>query len=169
MPTNPNPLDSSPRRGFIMAAVSTRPNDSKTSRRALPVVSLGRFPTQISILCPFPSYGTPIYGGRAKQRQRTREMGLEAGQASVTHDRASRLHQAIILSSEQHATDRYCTTRRHPCHSFFIYCSKIVLLCPPQRRSRESRGEWIIWQTISSPVRYNYMCARFRTNFPHDE
>jgi len=103
-----------------MAAVSTRPNDSKTSRRALPVVSLGRFPTQISILCPFPSYGTPIYGGRAK-RQQTREMGLEAGQASVTHDRASRLHQAIILSSEQHATDRHCTTGRRPCNSFYLF------------------------------------------------
>ncbi len=42
MPTNPNPLDSSPRRGFTTSAVSTRPNDSKTSRRALRVVSLGK-------------------------------------------------------------------------------------------------------------------------------
>jgi hypothetical protein len=47
-------------------------------------------------------------------------MGLEAGQASVTQERASRLHQAIILSSEQHATDRHCTTRRQPCHIFLF-------------------------------------------------
>jgi hypothetical protein len=29
---------------------------------------------------------------------------------SVTNDPASRLHQAIILSSEQHATNRHFTT-----------------------------------------------------------
>lgn len=105
MPINPNPLNFSPRRGLTTPAVSTRPNNSKTSRRSLSVTSPGRFPTQISILFPFPWHRTPILGGRAKQRQQTREMGLEAGKASVTHGRPSRLHPAIILSSEQHATD----------------------------------------------------------------
>ena len=47
-------------------------------------------------------------------------MGLEAGKVSVTHDRASRLHQAIILSSEQHATDRHCTTL-HRTSKLFIF------------------------------------------------
>ena len=39
---------------------------------------------------------------------------------SVTNDLASRLHQAIILSSEQHATDRHCTTLRRT-SKFFIF------------------------------------------------
>ena len=36
--------DSSPRRCFTTSAVSTRPNDSKTSRRSLPVTSRGQIP-----------------------------------------------------------------------------------------------------------------------------
>ena len=39
---------------------------------------------------------------------------------SVTNDLASRLHQAIILSSEQHATDRHCTTSPPHKQGFFI-------------------------------------------------
>jgi len=39
---------------------------------------------------------------------------------SVTHDLASRLHQAIILSSEQHATDQHCTTFRRK-SKFFLF------------------------------------------------
>jgi hypothetical protein len=124
IPTNPHPLDSCPYRGLTTSAVSTRPKNSKISRRSLPVVSLGRFPTQISILCPFPSYETLVCGGRAKQRQRTREMGLEAGKISVTHDRASRLHQAIILSSEQHATAEHCTPLGRRCKFISILCPK---------------------------------------------
>jgi hypothetical protein len=34
---------------------------------------------------------------------------------SVTNDLASRLHQAIILSSEQHATDRQYIALRRTC------------------------------------------------------
>ena len=139
MPTNPNPLNPSPPRWFTTSAVSTRPNNSKISRRVLLVTSLGRLPTQISIPCPFPSYGTPIYGGRAKQRQQTREMGLEAGQASVTHDRASRLHQAIILSSEQHATNMIVPPPPPHLQDFFIFSSKLFLMHPARRKTQNRR------------------------------
>ena len=81
MPTNPNPPDSSPGRRLATSAVSTRPNDSNTSRRSLPVISLGRFPTQISILCPFHVHRQLVFRGRAKPGERIRETGLKAGDA----------------------------------------------------------------------------------------
>ena len=46
---------------------------------------------------------------------------LRPARLSVTNDLASRLHQAIILSSEQHATNRGSTT---PCRT-----CKFILLC----------------------------------------
>jgi len=52
-------------------------------------------------------------------------MGLEAGKISVTNDLASRLHQAIILSSEQHATGGHCTTLRRPSKFFLLYLQNI--------------------------------------------
>ena len=49
---------------------------------------------------------------------------LRLAMLSVTNDLASRLHQAIILSSEQHATDRYYTTLRRTCTVFYIFSPK---------------------------------------------
>jgi hypothetical protein len=44
---------------------------------------------------------------------------------AVTNNLASRLHQAIILSSEQHATDGHCTTLRRTCKLFLLYIQNI--------------------------------------------
>ena len=60
-------------------------------------------------------------------------MGLEAGRVSVTNDLASRLHQAIILSSEQHATDRIVPPWAAPA-SYFFYVSTIFSIRLPQRK-----------------------------------
>ena len=139
MPTNPNPLDSSPRRCFTTSAVSTRPNDSKTSRRSLPVTSLGRFPTQISILCPFPWHRTLVFGGRAKQRERIRETGLEAGDA-IGHERS-----CFKASSGDHpefrtTRDRWTLYYPPPHKQVISFSSKIFLMHPggekPERRNR---------------------------------
>jgi len=146
MPTNPNPADSSPGRGLVTFAVSTRPKDSKISRRSFPLISLGRFPTQISILRPFPSYATVVFGGRAKQKKRNREMGLEGSRVPVTHNRVSRLHQAIILSSEQHATTQDPTTPPVHTQGFFHFSPKIFLIPPAQRnmRKRQRRIDYLL-------------------------
>jgi hypothetical protein len=71
-------------------------------------------------------------------------MGLEAGPAAVTHDRASRLHPAIILSSEQHATDPYCTTRRRPRHIFFFVAPKYFQCLRRREKPGKSAGGSII-------------------------
>lgn len=49
---------------------------------------------------------------------------LRRAMLSVTNDLASRLHQAIILSSEQHATDRHCTTLRRTSKVFYFFPPK---------------------------------------------
>jgi len=71
-------------------------------------------------------------------------MGLEAGNVSVTHDRASRLHQAIILSSEQHATAGHCTTLGRRRQFISILSPEYFLFAPGREMRRKGAGEPII-------------------------
>ncbi len=85
---------------------------------------------------PLPSYGTLVFGERAKQRERIRETGLEAGNAA-------RYEQSCFkASSGDHPEFR--TTRNQgplyhpPPHKqcFLFFPSKICLMHPARRKTR---------------------------------
>ena len=166
MPTNPNPLDSSPGRCFITSAVSTRPNDSKTSRRSLPVTSVGRLPTQISILCPFPLHRTLVFGGRAKQGERIRETGLEAG-AAIGHERSC--FKASSGDHPEFRTTRNRPTVYHPpAHTpvYLFFTSKIFLMCPPREKNGGNAETSQLSAKQRSPLRGIILIHTFRDGFP---
>jgi hypothetical protein len=63
---------------------------------------------------------------------------------SVTNDLASRLHQAIILSSEQHATDGHCTTLHRTSKLFLFSLQNIVnASCAAKNENRCRRIDYL--------------------------
>ncbi len=66
---------------------------------------------------------------------------------SVTNDRASRLHQASILSSERHAIDRDYTSLYRTHNIFFIFCLQNSLNVYLTEKPGKGIDESIIWQT----------------------
>ena len=106
---------------------------------AAPSHPLGRLPTQISILCPFPLHRTLVFGGRAKQGERIRETGLEAG-AAIGHERSC--FKASSGDHPEFRTTRNRPTVYHPpAHTpvYLFFTSKIFLMCPARRKMGETR------------------------------
>ena len=63
---------------------------------------------------------------------------LRSEMPSVTNDLASRLHQAIILSSERHATDEDYTIVYCPQRGFYRFISKIVAIGISRRNQEKA-------------------------------
>jgi hypothetical protein len=62
---------------------------------------------------------------------------------SIANDLASRLHQAIILSSEQHATNSYYATLRHTCKLFsFVIQNIFNASSPGQKQETVNAYRW---------------------------
>ena len=101
---------------------------------------------------PFPSCRIVVLGGHAKQRQWNREMGLERSRIPVAHDRASRLHPAIILSSEQHATNQDHNTRRCT-HKFFRFIAQSISNASAAERTTEKAETNRLFTKPRDPVR----------------
>ncbi len=83
--------------------------------------SLHRYP----FCAPFPGIEHLSSEGVPNRENGFERRVLRLALLAVTNDLASRLHQAIILSSEQHATDGHCTTLRRTSKLFLLFLQNI--------------------------------------------